>query len=101
MRQYYIHEENENIAIEVISMSDGKSEKQIHAPISDAQALVDNGEAVIYNTHSKLKEAVAYAVSRRDAYPEVEEQLDQIYHEGIDAWKGTIKAVKDAHPKPE
>ena len=39
--------------------------------------------------------------SREDGYPPITDQLDQIYHEGIDAWKETIKAVKDAHPKPE
>ena len=38
--------------------------------------------------------------SREEGYPPIEDQLDQIYHEGIDAWKETIKAVKDAHPKP-
>ena len=38
---------------------------------------------------------------RLRAYPEIRDQLDQIYHEGIDAWKETIKAVKDANPKPE
>jgi len=34
-------------------------------------------------------------------YPPISEQLDQIYHEGIDAWKATIDAVKSAHPKVE
>ena len=39
--------------------------------------------------------------SREDGYPPITDQLDQIFHEGIDAWKETIQAVKDAHPKPE
>ena len=38
---------------------------------------------------------------RKRAYPDMRDQLDQIFHEGIDAWKETIQAVKDAHPKPE
>jgi hypothetical protein len=46
-------------------------------------------------------EATKYIRDRLNAYPDWREQLDQIYHEGIDAWKETIKAVKDAHPKPE
>ncbi len=37
---------------------------------------------------------------REEGYPPITDQLDQIYHEGIDAWKETIKAVKDANPKP-
>ena len=35
------------------------------------------------------------------AYPSLAEQLDQIYHEGVDAWKVTIADVKAAHPKVE
>lgn len=34
-------------------------------------------------------------------YPAIVDQLDQIYHEGIEAWKATIDAVKAAHPKVE
>ena len=39
--------------------------------------------------------------SNESGYPPISDQLDQIFHEGIDAWKETIQAVKDAHPKPE
>jgi len=46
-------------------------------------------------------DALDYARDRTDGYPPITDQLDQIYHEGIDAWKETIKAVKDANPKPE
>ena len=34
-------------------------------------------------------------------YPSIADQLDQIYHEGIEAWKTNINAVKAAHPKVE
>ena len=39
---------------------------------------------------------------KRDAeYPSIKDQLDKIYHEGIDKWKeDMIKPVKDKHPKP-
>ena len=33
-------------------------------------------------------------------YPSIGEQLDEIYHNGIDSWKAKIKAIKDKHPKP-
>ena len=38
---------------------------------------------------------------KRDAeYPSIKDQLDKIYHEGIDKWKeDMIKPVKDQHPK--
>ena len=41
-----------------------------------------------------------YKNQRATAYPSIAEQLDQIYHEGIDAWKETIAAVKAEYPKP-
>jgi len=44
--------------------------------------------------------AVAYKDQRAAAYPSIADQLDQIYHEGLDAWKATILAVKAEYPKP-
>ena len=44
-------------------------------------------------------EAKAYARSRAAEYPTIENQLDDLYHNGIDGWKTTIKAIKDKHPK--
>ena len=41
----------------------------------------------------------AYQRSRATEYPSMADQLDDIYHNGVDAWKATIKAVKDKHPK--
>ena len=41
-----------------------------------------------------------HKIARTSAYPPIAEQLDQIYHEGIDAWKETIAAVKAEYPKP-
>jgi len=42
----------------------------------------------------------AKSYQRERQYPPIGDQLDEIYHNGIDEWKKTIKAVKDAHPKP-
>lgn len=36
---------------------------------------------------------------RKNAYPPIEDQLDMIYHEGVDTWKLKIKEVKDKYPK--
>jgi len=46
-----------------------------------------------------LVAANAYKEQRAMAYPSIADQLDQIYHEGIDAWKATIQAVKAKYPK--
>lgn len=45
--------------------------------------------------------ANGYKSDRAAAYPSIEDQLDDIYHNGLDAWKAKILAVKKAHPKPE
>ena len=44
--------------------------------------------------------AIAYQGQRKAEYPTIEDQLDDIYHNGIDAWKATIKVTKDKYPKP-
>ena len=41
-----------------------------------------------------------YKNKREAEYPSVVDQLDDIYHNGIDAWKATIKTTKDKYPKP-
>jgi hypothetical protein len=40
-----------------------------------------------------------YAELRAKAYPSIADQLDTIYHQGLDAWKATILAVKEEFPK--
>tara|TARA_B110000902_G_C13990446_1_gene468615 strand:- start:34 stop:315 length:282 start_codon:yes stop_codon:yes gene_type:complete len=42
----------------------------------------------------------AYVDKRVAEYPSITDQLDDIYHNGLDEWKKTIKAVKDKYPKP-
>ena len=99
MRLFYKYTDEKHI--EFIPNADGKSELQKKISVADVEVLVDSGEAVIYDTLNELRAVIQYSSDRRDNYPAIEEQLDQIYHEGIDAWQETIQAVKDAHPKPE
>jgi len=40
-----------------------------------------------------------YQRKRAKEYPSIADQLDNIYHNGIDAWKATIKTTKDKYPK--
>ena len=42
----------------------------------------------------------SYKSQRKAEYPSVVDQLDLIYHSGIDAWKAKIKETKDKYPKP-
>ena len=40
-----------------------------------------------------------YKYKRAAEYPSIVDQLDDIYHNGIDGWKATIKVTKDKYPK--
>mgnify|MGYP003628767295 CR=1 FL=1 len=44
-------------------------------------------------------DAKEYQRDRKEEYPSIADQLDDIYHNGIDAWKATIKVTKDKYPK--
>ena len=66
--------------------------------------LMTNAEETARNAEvaaAQAKEAANdYKVKRAAEYPPIEDPLDEIYHNGIDAWKATIKVVKDKYPKP-
>jgi len=59
-------------------------------------------EADILSKQKELQTAYdnnEYQRNRAEAYPSIADQLDDIYHNGVDAWKATIKTVKDKYPK--
>jgi hypothetical protein len=68
---------------------DGKS-------ITLEQSKIDTARSEINTAYA----AVKYQRDRAAEYPSVVDQLDDIYHNGIDAWKATIKTTKDKYPKP-
>ena len=41
-----------------------------------------------------------YQRDRAAEYPSWQDQLDDIFHNGLDHWKSSIQAVKDKYPKP-
>jgi hypothetical protein len=55
-------------------------------------------------TREQIKDKInetQYQRDRKPEYPSMADQLDYIYHNGIDKWKSDmVKPVKDAHPKP-
>ena len=59
----------------------------------EIEAEIPNYQAVLDSKHYQNERAVEY--------PSVQDQLDDLYHNGIDGWKATIKAVKDKYPKEE
>ena len=62
-------------------------------PISESDILAKQKELqTVYENNN-------YQRDRAMAYPSIVDQLDDLYHNGIDGWKTTIKAVKDKYPK--
>ena len=45
------------------------------------------------------EEVNVYQKKRKLEYPDLADQLDKIYHNGINIWKEDIKKVKDKYPK--
>ena len=77
--------ENENINnIEWINNTTPIPKADIEAKMAELQTAYDNNE---------------YQRNRAAEYPSMADQLDDIYHNGIDAWKATIKTTKDKYPK--
>ena len=62
-------------------------------PISDINIAAKKAELEAEYKANK------YQRDRKEEYPSIEDQLDDLYHNGIDGWKTTIKAVKDKYPK--
>ena len=74
--------------INQITWHDGNPTKITNKQIIDKQAELKT----IYDNNK-------YQRDRAVAYPSIKDQLDDLYHNGIDGWKTTIKAVKDKYPK--
>jgi hypothetical protein len=51
------------------------------------------------NTEMQRLETLGYQKLRQAEYPSIPDQLDTLYHSGLDAWKAQIKTVKDKFPK--
>jgi len=68
--------------------------------VTDVALTAEEIAAEEAKTAVYLSDNPEYILQRQSAYPSIADQLDQIYHEGIDAWKETIAAVKAEYPKP-
>jgi len=64
------------------------------------QSLPTEKEVELKLVEIKYQEEVnAYREKRKLEYPDWADQLDQIYHNGIDVWKADVKAIKNKYPK--
>ena len=85
-----------------------KADAQVSVSDDDINTIVwENGETPILKADIEEKmvevqadyDALEYSRDREKEYPSIVDQLDDIYHNGIDGWKATIKVTKDKYPK--
>ena len=89
--------ERDNISLENLSDGNGDfiASWNVSGLTEPTQSELDNLE-----DEANATEALGLVYQNRKAeYPSIEDQLDKIYHNGIDAWKATIKITKDKYPK--
>ena len=80
----------------VINDATGAIKADGTTPITLDNAKVAAARKAIDDEYAAKK----YQRDRAAEYPLVVDQLDKIYHSGIDAWKADIKSIKDKYPKP-
>lgn len=83
-------------------------------PTAQVSVQDENWDTIIWHNTDPLEKSVVlakktelqtdynnkeYQRNRAAEYPSIEDQLDDLYHNGIDGWKATIKKVKDKYPK--
>ena len=85
-----------------------KAQVSVNAEGTENETITwHNGTAEISKSDIQAKQAelktayddAKYQRDREKAYPSIPDQLDDLYHNGIDGWKKTIKVTKDKYPK--
>jgi len=68
---------------------------------NDIVAKDENGNEVTINWTqvNAWTDPEQYKIDRANEYPSMAEQLDDIFHNGIDGWRTSIQAIKDKYPK--
>ena len=89
----------DNTKVELTDLSDGNG-VFISSWSYDGLAEPTAEQIASYESAGNTAETLAGVLDKRKKeYPSIADQLDKIYHDGVDEWKKVIKAVKDANPK--
>ena len=95
-----LHNAIQNIYQDAVVIQGNSASDVIAFDANGNQVTID--EAAVQAEITRLQAEYAAKQYQRDraaAYPSIADQLDKIYHEGIDAWKAQIAAVKNQYPK--
>ena len=93
--RYCVHLDNEDDLFFLVPMESDGSENWTRL-----QAWLDESEDNII-VDDMSNQDTHYQVQRKQEYPDLAEQLDYIYHNGVDSWKeNVIDPIKARYPKP-
>ena len=67
--------------------------------LSNVQVVKDGATIPTQEQFDSKKQELRVQQDRAFAYPSIPDQLDDIFHNGLDAWKATIQETKDRYPK--
>ena len=67
--------------------------------LSNVQVVKDGATIPTQAEFDSKKEELQVQQDRAFAYPSIPDQLDDIFHNGLDGWKATIQETKDKYPK--
>jgi len=98
---------------QVVVNGEPSNQAEYEANVKYISGADENGSAIYKDTQDFTWDQVSakkaelqtdydnkqYQRDRADEYPSIADQLDDIYHNGVDGWKTTIKATKDKYPK--
>ena len=91
--KHYLSPTNQIFAYELDGSQDHLIPENFTA-ITDSQA-----NAIREQENQTFLNSLTYVEKRLTEYPTFGEQFDKLYHEGYDAWKESIKTIKDKYPK--
>ena len=106
-KKYKINQSQIGLSTVQIITTTTSEGKLLHIPIDEANTDYQQFKADVVSIGTTCVEGadyvgvVSYTDARVAVYPPIEDQLDKIYHSGVDAWKLDIKAIKDKYPKTQ
>ena len=66
----------------------------------DGTAVISKADIVAKQAELKADyDSKEYQRTRAKSYSRIEDQLDDLYHNGITGWSANIKKIKDQYPK--
>ena len=88
-----LHKAIRAIHSNIVTINGSTQEKIVAKDRSGNEVLIN------WTTVNAWTDPEQYKIDRASEYPSMADQLDDIFHNGIDGWKATIQAIKDKYPK--